>query len=480
MSNYTVPKEIRELKPKGTMVKLLHDKYYVYNYTSYKDDNGKWKTKMGSMIGRITLENGFIANNSFNTDTDISTLEYGQYSIVIKNSNSTFERLSKHFNPIDALTIYYLCVIHVVNGFTPLKNVEKYVTQSYLSISNSNLKFSYYKLSQLIESLGRQQSKVLEYEQDMIDNSSKELIIDGHVISSSSHENDLAEYGNKFNILKDKQINYLLVYDLNTETPIASRIYPGGMLDKSSVQTQLDFNNYKNVLFIIDKGFYSKDNITLFSSNNNHYIIPLSQNLKEYKDVTKELKLDNMFIYEKSNKKISVEYKEVTYTNKKIIVYKDVDQSLRDNQDYLKNMEKNPTKYTTERYNEVKEFFGVIVLETNLTITSEEIFKYYKKRWKIETFFNYFKNKADINSLGLNDYYITQGMSFIMLITGQIYEELKKVVKNIKGKNIDDCLLECRFAKLNKIDNSWKVSNAKKELRELLLKLNVDINNPLK
>ena len=479
MSKYSVPEQIRKMKPKGTMVKLLHGKYYVYNFYCYKDDNGKWKTKMGSIIGRITIENGFIANNSFNTDTDISTLEYGQYSIVIKNSNNTLERLYKYFNSIDALTIYYLCVIHVVNGFTPLKNVEKYISQCYLSIKNSDLKFSYHKLSQLIESLVRQQSKVLQYEQDMIDNSSKELIIDGHVISSSSHENDLAEYGNKFSILKDKQINYLLVYDLNTETPIASRIYPGGMLDKSSVQTQLEFNNYQNVLYIVDKGFYSKDNITLFSSNGNHYIIPLSQNLKEYKDVTEELKLDNMFIYEKNNKRISVEYKEVIYTNKKIIVYKDVDQSLRDNQDYLKNMEKDPTKYTIERYNEVKEFFGVIVLETNLNVTSEEIFKYYKKRWKIETFFNYFKNNVDINSLGLNDYYITQGMGFIMLITGQIYEELKKAVKNVKSKNVDDCLLECRFAKLNKIDNIWKVSNAKKKLRELLEQLNVDINNPL-
>ena len=450
MSKYIVPEEIRKLKPKGTMVKALHGRFYVYSFSCYKDSNGKWKTKMGNVIGQITLEKGFIANNSYNTDIEISTLEYGQYAIVVNNSKIVLDRLSKHFNLVDAQTIYYLCVIHVVNGFTPLKNIDKYMEQSYLSLLHKDLKFSYYKLSKLIDSLGRQQRYVFNYKQDMINSSSNELIIDGHVISSSSHENNLAEYGNKFNILKDMQINYLLVYDLNNETPIASRIYPGGILDKNSVQNQLDIHVYQNVLFIIDKGFYSKENIQLFSSNNNHYIIPLSQNLKEYKEVTKELKLDNMFIYEKSKKRISVEYKETKYSDKKIIVFKDVDQSLRDNQDYLKNMEINPSKYTKERYNEVKNFFGVIVLETNLDKLPEDIFKYYKKRWKIETFFNYFKNNVDINALGLNDYYITQGMSFIMLITGQIYEEFKKSVRNIKGKNVDDCLLDSRFAKLNK------------------------------
>ena len=391
MSRYSIPKEIRTLKPKGTMVKLLHNKYYVYEYSSYKDENNKWKIKMGKLVGQITLEKGFIANNSYNTDVEITTLEYGQYVIVVKNSKTVLDRLSKHFNLVDAQTIYYLCVVHVVNGFTPLKNIDKHIEQSYLSLLHKDLKFSYYKLSKLIDSLGRQQTYVFNYEQDMINSSSNELIIDGHVISSSSHQNDLAEYGNKFNILKDKQINYLLVYDLNNEIPIASRIYPGGTLDKNSVQNQLDIHVYKNILFIIDKGFYSKENIKLFSSNNNHYIIPLSQNLKEYKEVTKELKLDNMFIYEKNKKRISVEYKETKYSDKKIIVFKDVDQSLRDNQDYLKNMEINPSKYTLERYNEVKNFFGVIVLETNLDKSAEDVFKYYKKRWKIETFFNYFK-----------------------------------------------------------------------------------------
>lgn len=64
--------------------------------------------------------------------------------------------------------------------------------------------------------------------------------------------------------------------------------------------------------------------------------------------------------------------------------------------------------------------------------------------------FKLFKNRVDINVLCLSDYYATQGMCFIMLIVGLIYEELKLAVKDINEKSINDCLLETKFIKINK------------------------------
>lgn len=47
MGKYSVPKEIRDLKPKEKMVKAVNGQYFVYNYKNSKDENGKWKIKMG-------------------------------------------------------------------------------------------------------------------------------------------------------------------------------------------------------------------------------------------------------------------------------------------------------------------------------------------------------------------------------------------------------------------------------------------------
>lgn len=481
MGKYSVPENIRKCKPKGSTIKYIHNKYYVYEIYAKKLDSGKWGTRTGKLIGYIDEKQGFISNNNYIISEEISTLEYGQYAVVINNSKQTLERLLKYFNPQDAFCIYIVSVVHVINEFVPLKDINNYVEQSYLSKLYPSISFSYYNLSKILDALGRRQEKVHLFEQSLLDDSSKEIAIDGHDLKSTSHQNNLAEFGNKFNNFKDMQMNVLMIYDINKNIPLVSRAYPGSILDKISVEDLLEFNNYHDMLFIIDRGFYLKSNIELFSENNNHYIIPLSSNLKEYKTATENMEFHDIFVYEKDKKVTSIEYKENRIDEKtKVIVYRDLTQNAKDKADYLKNIEINPSKYTKEKYDEVKDFFGVIVLQTNLDITAKEIYIYYKKRWKIETFFNYFKNRVDINALGLSDYYTTQGMCFIMLIVGLIYEELKLAVKDINGKSINDCLLEAKFIKINKKGNNWSVSNAKKDLQELMSKLNVDLLNPLR
>lgn len=481
MSKYAVPDNIRKMKPKGTIVKALNNgKYYVYEFHSKKLDNGKWGTKSGKLIGYIDKDKGFIPNNNLIIIEDTTTLEYGQYAIVINNSSNTLNRLLKHFNIKDAYTIYLMAVIHVVNGFTPLKDIDEYIKQSYLSIMHQDLKFSYHCLASLLDALGRKQTRVHQFEQSLIDDSSKEIAIDGHDIRSCSHENDLAEIGNKYSSMKDMQVNILMAYDINTLVPLVSRAYPGSILDKTSIKDLLEFHTYRDVLFIIDRGFYSEDNIEIFSSNNNHYIIPLSPNLNICKEVTKDMNFHDVFVYEKNKKTTPVEYKVVVVDDKtKIVVCRDLTQNATDKASYLKNIDINPNKYTMEKYEEMKDLFGVIVLQTNLDVEAKEVYRLYKKRWTIETFFNYFKNRVDINALGLSDYYATQGMSFIMLIVGLIHHDLKEAIKSLKGKSIDDCLLEARFIKLNKKGTNWSASNVKKKLKEMMENLNVDLHKPL-
>ncbi len=480
MGKYTVPENIRKMKPKGTIVKFIHNKYYVYEHFNKKDSDGKWNTKSGKLLGYINPNKGFIPNTNFIMSEDITTLEYGQYAVVLNNSKNTLNKLLNHFNTKDAYTIYLTAVIHIVNGFTPLKDIEEYTKQSYISLMHTDIKFSYHCLSSLLDALGRKQTKVHQFEQSLINECSKQIAIDGHDIKSCSHENNLAEVGNKYSSMKDMQMNVLMAYDINTFTPLVSRTYPGSILDKTSVKDLLEFHTYHNVLFIIDRGFYSKENIEAFSSNDNHYIIPLSPNLTICKRVTKDMNFHNIFIYEKDKKTTPIEYKEIKVDNKtKIIVCRDLTQNATDKASYLKNIDLDPEKYSMEKYEEMKDLFGVIVLQTNLNVEAKEVYHLYKKRWTIETFFNYFKNRIDINALGLSDYYATQGMSFIMLIVGLIYHDLREKVKLLGNTSIDDCLLKSRFIKLNKKGTCWCVSNAKKNLQDMMKALNVDLYNPL-
>ena len=70
MGKYSVPEEIRKMRPQGTTVKNIKGHYYVYEYTSTRvkrtmpDGTFKWQTqsKTGPCIGHITLAEGFVPN----------------------------------------------------------------------------------------------------------------------------------------------------------------------------------------------------------------------------------------------------------------------------------------------------------------------------------------------------------------------------------------------------------------------------------
>lgn len=81
MSSYSVPENIRAMKPKGTMVKTIHGKYYVYEYFHVKE-NDKWKTKMGKLIGSIDPVLGYMPNDSIGKD-EITTVDFGEYFLIL-------------------------------------------------------------------------------------------------------------------------------------------------------------------------------------------------------------------------------------------------------------------------------------------------------------------------------------------------------------------------------------------------------------
>lgn len=473
MGAYSVPECIRKFKPKGTMVKVINgNKYYVYEYKSIRDENGKRKTKMGKLIGKIVEGKGFIPNASSVTEDWVTSLEYGQYKIIVDNSKNVYEKLCQIFNYDDAARIYCMAVIHYANGFSYLKDFKQYYDQSYLNLEFNAIKMGYNSLATLLDSLGRKQTKVHLFEEMLINESSKEVALDGHVIPCYSHENDLAEYGNKFNKIGDSQINILMAYDINTNSPVVSRIYSGSTLDKISIQDMLMRSNFTDTLFIVDRGFYSRENIELFSQKGNRYIIPLSPNYKVYKAAQKNLEFADTFIYERNKKRTAVEYKEKDIDGKRIIVFRDTIQNMIERTDYLTNLEQGKKGFSMEGFEEVKEYFGMIVLETNLDESAQEIFATYKRRWKIETFYNFFKNRLNCEALNTTDYYASQGLSFVMLIVGLIHAEVSKAVNTIKGKSINDVLLAARFIKVHNISGVWYVQNAKKEIRELFELMN--------
>lgn len=471
MGAYSVPEEIRKLKPDGTIVKRIGNGYYVYPFKRVKGEDGLSKVVSGTSIGSIKEGIGFIPNKNYCADDINKILNYGEYELAYVLTSSELDALKAEFNPLEAVQIYLMAIMHAVNGYVPLKRMNEYFNQSYLSLKYPTISFTEYTLSKLIKAIGRTQTRALSYQQSLL-NESERIAIDGHCIESYSSSNEMAQYGNKYSATGEKQMNLVMAYDIESGMPILSKMYEGNILDKVAVNSFLSSFTFNNKLFIVDRGFYSEPNLKLLSSNGNNYIIPLSENLEDYKNVIDKLDYKDSFIYDAKRKTHTIFYKEFKSLDEKarVIVYRDMTRSAEEDHHYRK-MIGTSKNYTEEKYNEQKSKFGLFVLRTSLeeTITPEVAFKHYKKRWNIETFYDSIKNDKDFKALNLEDFYICEGMAFIILVAGRIEERIRKTIREVaKGDSYFDVMLKASAVKVHLQGGEWNCGVTTKKTVEYL------------
>ena len=69
----------------------------------------------------------------------------------------------------------------------------------------------------------------------------------------------------------------LMAYDVRSGIALLSRMYKGGAADAVSVRELFWQAHLAGMLFLADKGFLSEENLALFTSDGNQYVIELSK-----------------------------------------------------------------------------------------------------------------------------------------------------------------------------------------------------------
>lgn len=482
MATSKIPEDISKYRPGPcTEIKCINGHYYVYMYQSVHLPSGKWGKKTGKSIGTIIPQKGFVPNRNYylytgdESQDDISILEYGQYALIESVASEIKTTLEEYF-PLDrASQIYaYACLMYA-NGFTHIDQVQTYYEQSWLSKEYADFTFKMGKtaLSSLLDDLGRRTQRVVNYENALL-NKSSAIAIDGHAIRSCSDENDLGETGYKFRHLKEDQVNLLMGYDINSGVPLFSRMYRGSCNDKATIEDLNELLKFSNILFVVDRGFYSAKNLSLMSENDNAYIIPLPSNAENFKRVMKNLTYTDSFYYRCGKKHSRIEYMSQRMSDTEYVyVFRDIDENEKCRFNYQRSIDLGIKGFTSEKLEEQKDNLGVYVFQSNASLSAQEVFTNYKKRWGIETLYQYLKNKGDFNNLMIQDYYKEQGMAFIMLVTGQIHQKMIAAVKKLNDNtlSVQDILLMARCMKLERRGNSWNLKNTRKKDLELFNKL---------
>ena len=538
---YSVPPEIRALKPPGIRctVKTIHNGYYVYALKRVPNPKhpGWFKYESGKEIGKI--EGGkFIPNEEEHQPLgklDITIRDYGQYAIALACSLDILDRLETVFTHTESIQIYTLGVIYFVEGFIPASYVKDIFDQSVLSLKWPTLAISENSVHTLLKQLGLHNLQTEKFQQSLVDESSGLTALDGHVILSCSNENDMADYGNKYCKYGNKQLNVMMAYDVENNAPLTCHAFDGAVPDKVAVQKWFETYHFKpGSTFIADMGFYSEDNLGLFRSNNSYFEIPVPDNTTIAKMMKLSITFIGSFQYVKTDENGNMTSDTVLYRESTVAELEAMAQKLEDEkaeQDYKKRLaeyEQNPDNdkkrkprmrkakqiahsaypndrvimfrnetmhnkmaaeflaqigqddnHTEEKYRELEPTFGIIILRLNSKDTPEQAYCIYKKRWRIETNYNHVRNDVDFNNLQLEDYYTTQGMSFLILIEDLIYRKFMKSLRAAPSARVShmskkECITKAAHAKVMlHSDGHWHGSEVTSSVRGMLSEMGV-------
>jgi transposase len=316
------------------------------------------------------------------------------------------------------------------------------------------------------------------------------LALDIKSIYSYSKLNIECEYGNNRDKEKLSQINLCLLFGQNTFLPVYQTIYSGSLNDVTTLNyTIKQFENIigdKKFTYIMDKGFFSIDNIiTLLYKRDHRFLISLPFKLKIAKQLVKDEKIniehiDNTILTSIHNKPIRGVHRIINYGKENIPlntfiffnyhkyisdrdkIYADIQCARRlieSNEDYSEyldlvsnyiNIQKTkgckPKIFTIVKdsiINNDLETTGWFVLISNYITDKQEAHDIYRNKDVVEKAFYKYKKVFGLNRLYAHKdkrMIAKTFTAFIALIINSYITNKIKSVKSLNNYNIDNII----------------------------------------
>lgn len=174
------------------------------------------------------------------------------------------------------------------------------------------------KVSAFINSITGDQSRAFldEWNEKQDHNQKIYISYDSTNKNCQAGDIDFVEYGHPKEDTGAPVINYSVAYDRNNAKPLYYEDYPGSIVDVSQLQYMLEKAGgygYKNVGFILDRGYFSKENIHYMDKYGYEFVIMM----KGMKELVKSLVLEVKGTFEEDRRYSIRDYKVSGITVKK-------------------------------------------------------------------------------------------------------------------------------------------------------------------
>lgn len=500
---------------------------YFYQIESYWDKNKKQPRQKRIFLGKKDPKTKeIIPPKKIMIPKSYTCKEYGSFYFLNKISEKIElkETLKEIF--IDDWEKIITCAFFEICEGKPLYLCNSWLENTYNDFL-SNLPSQ--RITELLKQLGKDYNSRFKFfkvwgERKRKDN--KYIVFDISSISSYSKIIDYVEWGFNRDGERLPQINLGIIFGEPSSLPIFYNIYQGSIKDVSTLENILNIMEdleLKDIIFVLDKGFYSSYNLKKISLKGLKLIIPLpfSTNLaaeiiQRHKDnilkpinafrfkdrvlfcVKDEVEIEGerFYVYLYYDEKMKSEKSERLL--KEIIelesCVKRVDFKKKDGlKKYLSeifngwerlfNIKEVNGKFEIERgevrITELLNSFGKMILLYNFAIEKEEVLSFYRRKDKVERLFDNMKNELNLKRLRVHSHEAMEGRLFISFITLILYSYIGKVMKEkdlYKDYTIEEVMYELKKIKVIELAGGRKIlSEISKKQKELFKNFDIEI-----
>ena len=282
---------------------------YLYESRSYWDKEKKAPRSEMVYIGKEDPDTNAIVPAGKKWSPK-SSQDYGNIFVLEKISSQIgLTEILKSAFP-DEWQKLLSCVFFEVSEGKPLYLCGPWLENTYTDMVEG---LASQRISELLKSVGENLPARLEFSRLWAEKRGEDefVVFDITSISSYSKLIESVEWGYNRDKEKLPQINLGMVFGQPSLLPIFYNLYQGSIRDVSTLKNILEFLNdfkLKNVTFLLDKGFYSTENIIVMRKKGLHFITPLpftvkqaeqliEKHEKEITDVSNSLRVSKQILY---------------------------------------------------------------------------------------------------------------------------------------------------------------------------------------
>lgn len=499
----------------------IKNKIYLYKVESYWDKEKKQARQKRVYIGPKDKKPIAAISKSI---SNLTSHNFGNiYFLKEQIAQIKLDELLKQIYPDNYNEILALAMYELSEG-SPSYLFSYWLNEQYLP---GVKKLSSSGISALYEELGRNQTSRDKFFTKWIkQNASLEgIYYDITSISSYSTKIDYIEWGYNRDKENLPQLNMGIMCDIANGLPIYYNVHYGSIVDVTTLKNGLKHllaYTLKNILIILDKGFFSTSNIVDMSSKeyNFKFIQPISLSLKKAKELIarnrKKLRdISSTFVYNKEvlhhvedeilfqdilcrghifyNEKSELEQRhkfvsELIEFEKNIPLMKDKREFEMFTKNYISEKYQKYFKWNNKlkqverdvkKINQHIANFGCFLIATREEIDKTKILEYYRKRDAIEKIFDIMKNEMDGDRLRVRSNYNVDGKLFVKFIALIIYMKVTNQMKSAKlfeKISLKEMLLELKKIKIIQVNDFKKFySEISKQNKNLLKALKVNL-----